>query len=238
MKKTNILLVGCNQSQGLTLRSFLEQSNFICSFGFDDTVSDFPSFSSSEELSEFGKTLFADKELIISVGSPKTTMKVLPFAVKYQIPMVLATTGFAKGQEAFIKAAADKIPIFKDNNMCYGIAVINRLLQEAAKYLGYYSVSITENSEKTNPDTPDETAQMLANTLNNANTGFEQCSVSSVPEQSLTRKYEINFLGKTGDCVRIKHIAYGSTVAEGTLLAAHYILGKAPGIYTMDNLLG
>ena len=61
--------------------------------------------------------------VIIDFSVPEATISLLPFAIKNNISVVIATTGFSSMQQDEIINASKSIPIFQSSNMSYEIAI-------------------------------------------------------------------------------------------------------------------
>lgn len=255
MEKANVLVVGCNGRMGqLVCKAIAESEDFVVVAGYDveykKGLYDFPIFTSISELAEL--EVADDIDAVIDFSRPAATMAVLDFAIKYHIPTLIATTGFSDEEEEKIRNAAKYIPIFKSDNMSYGVNVVVQLLKLATKLLDSYDIAISEFHHAGKADAPSGTAKRLFfNTINEAHgndleysygsTGkkkHDELWVASQRGGNFSGEHVITFAG-ANDFIRIVHFAHNAKMfADGALNAARYLLEYCgcAGYYTMDNM--
>ena len=94
-----ILLSGCNGKMGQVVNDLVKDSDeFTICCGFDKNISTnfkVPVFTKLEDINEI-------PDIIIDFSIPIATLNILDFAIKNNIPMVIATTGFSSSQEEII----------------------------------------------------------------------------------------------------------------------------------------
>ena len=171
--------------------------------------------------------------------------------------MVIGTTGFeAAGLEA-IANAAEGIPIVMAPNMSVGVNVTFKLIESAARALGSeVDVEVFEAHHRHKIDAPSGTAvrigEILAETLGrdletDAVYGREGITGArddrtigfhSLRGGDIVGEHTVTFAG-TGERIEITHRA-GSreNFAAGALRAVRFVVGREPGLYGMDDVLG
>lgn len=258
MEKKKILVVGCNGWVGQSVcKTIAESKDFEVAGGYDveyksELPYDFPIYTSVEELECFLHLNHFD--VIIDFSRPEATMEVLEFAEKHSLAMVIATTGFSDEEEKKIRNAAKYIPIFKSDNMSYGIYVARQLVKLMAKLIPYCDdFSIDESHQSTKKDAPSGTAKnIFFNDINEAYGnklvpnygGTEQKQPNEVWMSSRRIKdadgeHTITF-GLSGESISVHTITHNSSVyALGALEAARYLLEfcGCAGYYTMDDMV-
>lgn len=136
---------------GIEVISLINQnSNLQLIGGFDKTVSldlSYPVYINTNDIIE-------KPDVIIDFSVPEATLVLLPFCVKNNIPIVIATTGFTKQQQAQIVASSSHIPIFQSANMCYGIALVNKIVSMLSKELKNSEIEIIETHHSQKKDAP------------------------------------------------------------------------------------
>ena len=192
-------------------------------------------------------------DALIDFSSPAALDALLSWAVSAHVPCVLATTGYTEEQLAAIDEAAKRIPIFRSANMSVGIALLRKLAAQAAAALdGSFDIEIVETHHRRKKDAPSGTALMLYDALKAARPqsgpvfGREgrscarqagEIGIHAVRGGTVVGEHEILFLGDE-ERITIAHSAESRAVfASGALQAAAFLQGKAPGLYTMDDLL-
>lgn len=250
--KKNVFVVGCNGNMGQIVRALIAKSDDMATTaGFDQVQGGVVASYCAKDLSVCADTIFNGRDGIIDFSNPEATMKILPYAVQYQIPMVIATTGFTDGQEMTIKGAARSIPIFKSSNMALSTKRFISLVKYAATlFPAPYEIAIHEDHHSGKKDAPSGTAKMLFDAVNEGRGGtlvyrFDSNSkksenevwVSSGRVGSLRGDHIVTIAGEN-DYVQLKHsISDRALFAEGALNAARFIMQQTePRMYTLDDL--
>ena len=192
--------------------------------------------------------------VIVDFSRPEALTSLLAYAVKNHLPVVLATTGYTPEQEQEVDQAARQIPVFRSANMSVGVALLRHLCQEAAKVLGEtFDVEIVEAHHNRKVDAPSGTALLLFDAIKNAydepryaqlGRGGRSCKrqhneigIHALRGGTVTGEHEVCFFGPA-ERIRLSHSAEDRSVfASGALKAAAYLQGKAPGRYTMEDLV-
>ncbi len=191
-------------------------------------------------------------DVILDFSSHLYTEAVLSYAVKNNVPAVIATTGHTPAELDIIKSAAEKIPVFKAGNMSIAVNVLCRLAAEAAGILDDFDIEIIETHHRNKLDAPSGTALMIASSIEEQvgerthtfdRTGrsekrpYNEIGIHSVRGGSDIGEHEVIFFGN-GERLSIKHVAEGRELfAQGALRACSYILTKPAGFYDMRSLL-
>lgn len=246
-----ILISGCNGHMGqVVARICRETDNVEVSAGFDllgQEREDFPVYSSPAAFS-------GQADVLIDFSSPAALPSLLDLGRARKLPLVLCTTGYSPEQLAAIDAAAREVPIFRSGNMSLGINVLSELVSRAASALGSdFDVEIVERHHRRKLDAPSGTALMLAQAAAESlpyepEYVYERQSVrkprdpreigiSSVRGGGIVGDHEVIFAGRD-EVIELKHSAMSREVfASGALRAARFLVGKAPGLYSMKDLV-
>ena len=192
--------------------------------------------------------------VIVDFSRPEALTSLLAYAVKNHLPVVLATTGYTPEQEQEVDQAAKQIPVFRSANMSVGVALLRHLCQEAAKVLGEtFDVEIVEAHHNRKVDAPSGTALLLFDAIKDAydepryaqlGRGGRNCKrqhneigIHALRGGTVTGEHEVCFFGPA-ERIRLSHSAEDRSVfASGALKAAAYLQGKAPGRYSMEDLV-
>lgn len=188
---------------------------------------------------------------IIDFSHHAGTPELLRYAVAHRLPVVISTTGHTQPELEEIHAAARQIPVFHSGNMSLGIAVLGELVAKAVQMFPDADVEIVESHHNQKLDVPSGTALMLARAVQAARPEAE--ILVGRHENGLRTKREVgihslrmgNTVGiheviiNTGtQILTLKHEAQDrSLFAEGALAAAAFLIGKQPGLYTMDDIV-
>ena len=199
---------------------------------------------------------FDKTDIIIDFTVPKCTLEILQIASKSNKRVVIGTTGFTQKEESLIKRYAKKIPILKAGNMSVGVNLLMYLTEVASKSLNDdYLSKIFEIHHKHKKDYPSGTALMLGEGIaNGKNKSFynligkkflnkkffpygKKINFNSVRKSEIIGEHEVTFSsGK--ETIKLNHEAFDRTLySDGALIAAKWLMGKKPGLYSMRDLL-
>lgn len=203
------------------------------------------------------KEIISQGSVIIDFSHVDATLQNLKTASAAQVPVVIGTTGFTNEQRQQIKAASKQIPIVFSSNMSIGVNVMWKLLEQATKALGdAYDIEVVEMHHRLKKDAPSGTAMTTAEVLAKAaGRDLNQDAVYSRHGMVGERKpgeigiqtlrggdvvgdHTVYFAG-IGERLEITHRASSrDTFAQGALRAAEWLVGKKPGLYNMQQVLG
>ncbi|MBI2879787.1 MAG: 4-hydroxy-tetrahydrodipicolinate reductase [Candidatus Rokubacteria bacterium] len=170
---------------------------------------------------------------------------------------VIGTTGFAKAQLAEIEILARRVPVLLSPNMSVGVNLAFRLLAQMASVLGEeYDVEITEIHHRGKKDAPSGTALRMAEVIAQA-LGRDLGKVAVYGRQGMPGERTRSEIGiqalRAGDVVGEHTVVFGGlgerlelthrahsrdTFARGALRAVRFIASAAPGLYSMQDVLG
>ena len=205
-----------------------------------------PVYKSFEDIRE-------SADAVIDFSSPAVLKDEMEWAVKHNIPVVLATTGYSADQLAYIDGCAKKIPVFKTANFSLGVNLLVKLVKKAAEALGEnFDIEIIEKHHNKKADAPSGTALMLAD---GANSAFEnkkeylngregivgkrgkEIGIHAVRGGTIVGEHEVIFAGED-EIISLSHSARSKKVfAAGAIKAAKWIVGKPAGKYDMTDVL-
>lgn len=245
----NVLVNGCNGKMGNVVCDLInENENMQVVAGFDRvrySDSQFPIFTDIAEIT-------IKPDVIIDFSLPIATLNILEYAKTNKIPMVIATTGFTDEETKIIEEASKTIPIFKSANMSYDIMIMKKIVSWLAPLLKNTDIEIIEAHHNRKVDSPSGTAQMLADSINDALDNKLHCEynrhdkhekrdkneigMSSIRGGNIVGEHSVQFIGNF-ETFEIKHTSYSRNVfAEGSLKAAEFIVNEQPGMYAMEDM--
>ena len=244
-----ILINGCNGKMGQVVSELAKKDEEIeIVGGFDISKRDdvYPVFTKIEEIN-------VKPDVIIDFSIPIATFNILEFALKTNTPVVIATTGFSDEENKRIEEYSKKIAIFKSANMSFDVTMMKNLLKQIAPKLEGTDIEITEVHHNRKIDSPSGTAQMFADSINEALDNKYHCEYNRHEKHEKRDKYEIGMNSIRGgnivgehivqffgefETFEIRHTSYSRNVfAEGALKAVKYIYGKQQGLYNMDDIV-
>ena len=246
----NVLINGADGKMGNELLSVINnQEGFDVVCGFDREANNkkgFPIYSNIEDIKE-------KVDVIIDFSVPVATFKILKYAVKNKVPIVIATTGFTKEEIEQIEEFSKEIPIFRSSNMSLDINLMAKIVAKVAKVLNNTDIEIVETHHNRKIDAPSGTAILLANAINDVldekkEYNFErmqkrekraknEIGFSSIRGGNIVGEHSVKFFGENEE-LEITHKAYSRKVfAEGALNAAKFIVNQHSGLYNMNNIV-
>lgn len=172
-------------------------------------------------------------------------------------PLVSGTTGHSKEERASLERAAKSLPIVLSPNFSVGVNALFWLTRKAAELLGSdFDLEIAETHHRLKKDAPSGTARRLAEILcqvrkldyaKNVSHGREgmigersagEIGVHSIRGGDVVGDHTVTFAGR-GERLELVHKASSrETFAVGALRAARWIVGRPPGFYSMEDVLG
>ena len=194
-------------------------------------------------------------EGVIDFSYHTATPATVEEAVKRNIPCVIGTTGLTAEEQEIVNKAAEKIPVVQSGNYSLGINFLLEMARKAAEVLGKeYDVEVVEMHHKHKKDAPSGTALMLAKSVaegrgvapdfvygRSGEVGERpagEIAVHALRGGSVVGDHTVMFAGDV-ERVELVHKAQGrEAFAAGALKALGWVKGRAPGMYTMRDVLG
>ena len=106
-----------------------------------------------------------EADIIIDFSNHLGTKDLLDYAVKNNIPTVVATTGHTPEELALIEEAGRKIAVFHSANMSLGVALLCELAVKAAATMPDADIEIVETHHNRKLDAPSGTALAIADAI-------------------------------------------------------------------------
>lgn len=193
-------------------------------------------------------------DVLIDFSHADAISDICRLAKEHKQPLVIGTTGHSKVQCDGISECAKKVPIVFASNFSVGVNALFWLTRKAAELLGpEFDVEIVEVHHRMKKDAPSGTAKTLAEILqkarkiDNVRHGREgiigerqpnEIGIHSVRGGDVVGDHTVIF-ANTGERLELTHRASTrETFAKGALRAAQWIVGKQPGLYSMQDVLG
>jgi 4-hydroxy-tetrahydrodipicolinate reductase len=160
-------------------------------------------------------------------------------ALQYRKPLVIGTTDHSQEQRRIIEDAARSVAIVFASNFSIGVNVLFWLTRNAAEQLGSdFDAEIVETHHKMKKDAPSGTAKTLAEILKAVRNMQNEISIQSIREGDVVGEHTVIFRGP-GERLELTHRAASRAIfGRGALRAAKWIMGRPPGLYSMQNVLG
>lgn len=201
--------------------------------------------------------LAASSDVLVDFSAPGALEGNLDAAIAAGVPIVVGTTGLEERHHWLCDHAADSIAVLQTGNTSLGVTLLAHLVREAASRLGEdWDIEIVETHHRMKVDAPSGTALLLGQAAADGR-GIDLAAHSARGRDGITgaRKVgDIGFAALRGGSVAgdhtvhfladderiaLSHLAENRRIfARGAVRAAQWLIGRAPGRYTMPQVLG
>jgi 4-hydroxy-tetrahydrodipicolinate reductase len=199
----------------------------------------------------------------IDFSIPTATLTNLQAAADAGVAYITGTTGFDEAGKAEIARLAEKIPVLHAPNFSVSVNVLGHLAREAARLLGDgYDAELFELHHGQKRDAPSGTALFLGEAVAEGQ-GLATGRVKKLKDHLVLERagdtgarpddvigiqtlrggdnpgeHTIYFIG-TGERIELTHrSATRGHFAVGAVRAAAWIVGRKPGLYRIEQVLG
>jgi len=196
-------------------------------------------------------------DVLIDFTFPETSLEHIKTCADLGRPAVIGSTGFSKEQLGEIDKYVQKIPCVLSPNMSVGVNVCFKVLADLAKTLGGdFDVEIVEAHHRLKKDAPSGTAvrmgevvaaalgrdyRQVARCHREGITGErtkEEIGMQTLRGGDIVGEHTVYFIGM-GERIELTHRAHTRDMfARGAVRAAKWVVGKKPGLYDMQDVLG
>jgi 4-hydroxy-tetrahydrodipicolinate reductase len=195
--------------------------------------------------------------LLIEFSIPEASLQHLRLVAQAGARAVIGTTGFSPSQRQEIASLARRAAIFVAPNMSIAVNLAFAVLATMARALGdEYDVEIVETHHRFKTDAPSGTALRMAEVVADAlgrdlgstavygrqghpgERSRREIGIMSLRSGDVIGEHTVSF-GTLGERLELTHRAHSrDTFARGALRAARWLMGKPPGLYSMQDVLG
>jgi 4-hydroxy-tetrahydrodipicolinate reductase len=170
---------------------------------------------------------------------------------------IVGTTGLEPSHKRAIAEAAKRLTIVQSGNFSLGVNLLAALTEQAAARLGVdWDIEILEAHHRRKVDAPSGTALLLGEAAAKGR-GEKLEDMRVPPHNGITGprtegaigfasqrgggqvgEHEVMFVSER-ELIRLSHVAMDRALfADGALVAAKWAADKAPGLYSMRDVLG
>lgn len=203
------------------------------------------------------KSALADCDVAIDFTVPAATLGVMRTAADAGVSYVCGTTGLGPDDRAEIERIAERIAVVQTPNFSLSVNVLAWLTREAARRLGPgFDAELFEIHHSAKRDAPSGTALRLGEAV--AEARGQTLSDHLVTERSgdtgprpagaigiqalrggdVPGEHAVWFVGQ-GERIELVHRAHTRDhFARGAVRAAAWLLGRPPGLYPIEQVLG
>ena len=192
-------------------------------------------------------------DVVIDFSTASAVPALLGTAANHKVAVVSGTTGLGAAGESALERAAQIVPVLWAPNTSLGVHVLAELVEQAVRKLGSrFDVEVVEIHHKRKIDAPSGTALRLAAAAragrpelaelhardgNVGARGANELGVLAVRGGDVIGDHTVFLLG-TGERLELTHRASSRELfAQGALTAARFVVGKAPGRYSLSDVL-
>jgi 4-hydroxy-tetrahydrodipicolinate reductase len=201
--------------------------------------------------------LLGQCEIAVDFSAPDGLAANLEAAKEAGIPILIGTTGLEEHHFAAIGEAAKAIPVLQTGNTSLGITLLAHLVREAAARLGpEWDIEVLEMHHRMKVDAPSGTAKLLgesaaeargialADNMDSGRHGFTgerregTIGFATLRGGTVAGEHSVIFAG-TQERITLAHSAEDRAIfARGAVKGALWLIGRGPGRYTMEDVLG
>lgn len=196
-------------------------------------------------------------DVVIDFTFHEVTAGVAELCARHGTALVIGTTGHSEASKASIRSRAATIPMVWASNYSTGVNTLFWLTRKAAEILGPgFDLEVVEMHHRLKRDAPSGTATtlleiladvrklQLAEALRHGRSGITgertdtEIGVHALRGGDVVGDHTVLFAGM-GERLELTHKASSrDTFALGALRAAAWVMGRPPGIYSMQDVLG
>ncbi|HME92460.1 MAG TPA: 4-hydroxy-tetrahydrodipicolinate reductase [Myxococcaceae bacterium] len=195
-------------------------------------------------------------QLVIDFTSAESSLEHARIGAERGVPLVIGSTGFSPEAKAEVARLANKVAIVMSPNMSVGVNLMINVARELAQVLGEsFDVEILEAHHRMKKDAPSGTALRLADevaaVLKRSPSDFlmarqgqigerapEEIGIQALRGGDVVGEHTVFFFGE-GERVELTHRATSrDQFAKGALRAGRWVIGRPPGLYSMNDVLG
>jgi len=197
----------------------------------------------------------AGVDVVVEFSTPSVVVDHMKVYTKNGLDAVIGTTGWLDNLASVQQmVTASSSSVIYSGNYSIGVAVFLKLVQRAASMLGKaggYDSGVLEMHHNRKADSPSGTALMLAGEIEGAGCGKDrivseilhrrreddEVQIASLRVGSLCGTHTVLF-DSDADTIELTHRAKSRQgFASGAVLAAKWISGQKPGLYTLDDMI-
>ncbi len=194
-------------------------------------------------------------EVVIDFSHPGALSGLANACRARAIPLVSGTTNLGDDAQRALESLSKVAPILWAPNMSLGVQLLAEVVEQAVRRLGLgFDVEVVEVHHNKKIDAPSGTAKRLVEAVRDGSTadgplvhGREgnvgarkrgEIGVHAVRGGDVIGDHTVHLFGQ-GERLEFTHRATSRDLfAHGALRAACFLLGKAPGRYSIKDLLG
>jgi 4-hydroxy-tetrahydrodipicolinate reductase len=178
-----------------------------------------------------------DCDVAIDFSNASSIDEICRAALRHQKAVVIGTTGHSSEQSKLIEKTTQTLPIVFASNFSVGVNALFALTRRAAEILGSeFEPQIVETHHTKKKDSPSGTAKTLGEILKHQLK--TEIPIESIREGDVVGEHTVTFVGPS-ERIELTHRAGSREIfGSGALRAAQWVVGRRPGLYSMQDVLG
>jgi len=191
-------------------------------------------------------------DVVIDFTVASAVVKNVQVAAQNGCALIVGTTGISPEQRMEMeKAIIGHVPAVITTNFSIGVAIFQQLVRESARLLKDYDIEVIEAHHRNKLDAPSGTAKTILQIIEEeagtreklyGREGMKkrenEIGVHVIRGGDIVGDHKVMY-SKNFETIELSHRAYDRSVfASGAVMAAQWVVGKKPGIYGMNDVLG
>ncbi|CAH1656523.1 4-hydroxy-tetrahydrodipicolinate reductase [Hyphomicrobiales bacterium] len=250
-----MLIRAIDQAEGCRLAAAIERPGSAAIGADAGVLAGLPSLGVT--VTSEAAAAFARADGVLDFTAPEATIAFAGLAAEAGILHVVGTTGLEPTHLAQLAEAARRTPIIRSGNMSLGVNLLAALVRKVAATLGTdWDIEIVEMHHRMKVDAPSGTAVLLGEAAAEGRavdlaqhrvaardgiTGAREpgtIGFAALRGGTVVGDHKVIFAG-IGERLELAHVAEDrSLFAQGAVKAALWGRGRAPGLYSMADVLG
>ena len=244
MKKIRIGLFGFGKTGKVVANELLSDSLFTLAWVVRKCHNDEQKYASRLLGHEFdageifsaenmGDNFFLEKPVDVLIDfSDSSGVYLYEKAATAGIPIISAISNYEQKELDLMKSLAKSTPVLYSPNMSLGVSVLMVAAQILQKIAPHADIEIVEEHFKGKKEVSG-TAKRIAHVLN---LNVEE-HINSIRVGAIVGRHEIIF-GMPHQTIRLSHESLDrAAFGQGAIFAVKFLLGKPPGMYTMETIV-
>ena len=201
-------------------------------------------------------SVIVDCDSVIDFSFHEVTSSAAALCAENKKALVIGTTGHTNDERDAVLKHKDTIPVVWASNYSTGVNTLFWLTRKAVEILGPdFDLEVVEMHHRDKVDAPSGTATTLGeillevrnqqkDTIRHGREGIvgartdEEIGMHSLRGGDVVGDHTVVYAG-VGERLELTHKAASrETFANGALRASQWVIGKEPGLYNMQNVLG
>jgi 4-hydroxy-tetrahydrodipicolinate reductase len=177
-------------------------------------------------------------DVVIDFSGNSGTLAAVDISRRVGASLLVGTTALEPATRDLLRAESRSRAVLLAPNTSLGVAALADLVRRAAALLKNYDCSLVESHHIHKKDAPSGTALRLADAARKGGAQLPDHQILAIRGGDVVGEHTLRFAG-AGEYLEFTHRATSRDVfVRGALQAAAWLSGRAPGWWTMEDVLG